>query len=443
MKAITLWLGLCLLAAPVYAKKKFFGRVVIVKGMASRHSHTGKVFSAPIKPGEKIYQGNVITTDRNAFVKVIMKDNSVFQIGPNSSFAFVKDVNGKKKKSLYELIYGQFRAFFSKQKKGKIIKIKADSVTMGIRGTSVCGDVYMHNGRKAVDMCVEKGEVAIKANVDGKVHKFVMKKGDLIRTAKVDGGKFQIKQKIPAKLMGKFSNNKLFLRDILSSKKAKIQKEDVVKKFPQVLRKIDPMPVMTPFVRRPTPTPTPIARPTPSDGDQNPTPTPTPGKDLGDLTSVGDSQGYETTRESSSTYSEGITAPSTMINPTATTLTPSTTATSATTQTTTTANSGDTTVSPTEIKPSDALIRPETLNTVTSPTKIQLIDDKPTTDTATTAVRPTTTTTVTTKPTAIIRTAPTRLDPVKLDATRTLDPVKLDATRTLDPIQSDTLRIAP
>lgn len=224
------------------------GRVVLSVGTTSLHDTNGNVFSAPIKAGERIYAGNVITTGKMAFVKVIMSDDSVFHLGPLTSFVFYKKkIKNRKRRSLYEILYGQIRGYFKKRDKGDVIKIKASAATMGIRGTEILVDVYRFEGKKETDIALLSGDMAITYNRKSKKHKTVMRPGELFRTVMDKKQTKPLIQVMPQSLLGKLADNKLFLRNTLQeSSKYKVDKSDVVDNIAPTLIDKKPSPVGIP-----------------------------------------------------------------------------------------------------------------------------------------------------------------------------------------------------
>lgn len=112
------------------------GNVAALKGNANilRHSKTLK-----IKSGIALEVKDKIVTSSQARVQVILKDNTVVTIGPNTSFVFDAYTFGTKANSqvAMHIDRGFFRSVTGKI--GKLaperFKVKTVSATIGIRGT--------------------------------------------------------------------------------------------------------------------------------------------------------------------------------------------------------------------------------------------------------------------------------------------------------------------
>ena len=131
-----------LLIFSVFADDDIIGRVVNATGTVTRvnQSHSEK-----IKSGSSIHKNDELRTSKNSFVKILMKDDTVFQLGANSKFKFEKfEFDGKnkeKRKASYNLLYGKMRGLFIKPAP-KEITLHTPSVSLGVRGTELLTDVY-------------------------------------------------------------------------------------------------------------------------------------------------------------------------------------------------------------------------------------------------------------------------------------------------------------
>ena len=123
--------GLCLSAASLAAVD---GRVFHLEGRATVNGY-------PMTLASKIRAGDVIETQRNSSVKIIMSDRSVLDIGANTEFK-ISGYQFEKKKpskwgSTFSLLKGAFR-FVSgliASTRPKKVAILTGGLTLGLRGT--------------------------------------------------------------------------------------------------------------------------------------------------------------------------------------------------------------------------------------------------------------------------------------------------------------------
>ena len=139
MKKVILFLLLFLVALPslAIAAETFAGTVKNVKGDA--FVDRGKS-TLPLKQGMKIYANDLIRTDKDGAVGIILQDNTIFSLGPNSQLAlneFVFFPDEGRFSLLVKMIKGTF-VYIS----GVIGKLSPESIevetpvgTIAIRGT--------------------------------------------------------------------------------------------------------------------------------------------------------------------------------------------------------------------------------------------------------------------------------------------------------------------
>ncbi|MBI4342737.1 MAG: FecR domain-containing protein [Candidatus Omnitrophica bacterium] len=96
--------------------------------------------------GRPIYLGDVVTTDGQSRLQVLLMDETVFTIGPNSSIVideFVYDPATADGKLSAEVLKGTFRFVTGKiaHKEPRNMKVTLPAGTIGVRGTMVAGRV--------------------------------------------------------------------------------------------------------------------------------------------------------------------------------------------------------------------------------------------------------------------------------------------------------------
>lgn len=129
--------GYCISAAD---ERPLFGKVVsITSGKAlARDGNSPQVSFRRLKPGDSVFEGDVLNTDSQAALKILMSDRTVLDIGP-STMLKVDEYKLKKVKDRdvqMSVGYGKIRALVSEKvsERGKF-KVHTRAATMGVRGT--------------------------------------------------------------------------------------------------------------------------------------------------------------------------------------------------------------------------------------------------------------------------------------------------------------------
>lgn len=126
-----------LLISTLYAG---IGEVTAAKGSVSL---TRKGFSRSVKVGLEMLRKDLITTKKRSKAQVILNDDTVITVGPESSYRFLEYAQGKNPEVLMQLDRGFFKAVTGKI--GKIaphrFKIKTRAATIGVRGTQFMAHV--------------------------------------------------------------------------------------------------------------------------------------------------------------------------------------------------------------------------------------------------------------------------------------------------------------
>ena len=116
-----------------------------------------------LKPGMLVFQGDVINTSSNSFVKVLLEDKTILDIGPTSLFhikTFEKN-HGNDRNVDTSMMYGTVRAAVSQKiEGGGKFRIKTSTVTMGVRGTEFVVKTSLNNRTGQRDSRNESGKPA-------------------------------------------------------------------------------------------------------------------------------------------------------------------------------------------------------------------------------------------------------------------------------------------
>lgn len=136
--ALTALLAICsgpALAAdadnPAGSVKSIEGRPMVIRGSAA---------AAPLTPGERIYEKDVLTTDANGSLGLIMRDNSLLSLGPRTRLVVERFLFAPEKGALASVL--RVARGSSAIVSGEIAKLQPNSMlvmtptaTIGIRGT--------------------------------------------------------------------------------------------------------------------------------------------------------------------------------------------------------------------------------------------------------------------------------------------------------------------
>lgn len=148
-----------LLGLEVFAMESI-GRVVKVHGEVMNHQDGS---SQSLKRGDHLYVGAKITSGKKSFVKIFMKDDTIFQLGPNSEFSLEKFefTTKAERTAVYNLAKGKLRSLFTVKAPTRSLKIKTPTASMGVRGTEILSDVYKYKGKVTTDIALLSGSLEI------------------------------------------------------------------------------------------------------------------------------------------------------------------------------------------------------------------------------------------------------------------------------------------
>jgi hypothetical protein len=138
------------------------GRIVKLRGEVKASNKTSGD-SAILKDGDSIFEGDLLKSDKGSFAKILMKDDTIFQLGPNTEIIFekFKFKSKEKRTATYNLVKGQLRSLFTVKSKEKSLMIKTPNTAMGIRGTEILSDVYKFKGKVKTDIALMSGKLDI------------------------------------------------------------------------------------------------------------------------------------------------------------------------------------------------------------------------------------------------------------------------------------------
>ena len=156
-----------LFAVPLYATdpgdfvarvSKYRGDVSVEEGSSGQKRVIGKV-------GAYLYEGERIVTGGSSFIKILMRDDTVFQLGSHSTLVLEKfRMNNRNDRSAtYNMLKGKMKSIFVHKADDNALLIKAPSVSMGVRGTEILVDVYkVDNDELKTDISLLEGGLVVK-----------------------------------------------------------------------------------------------------------------------------------------------------------------------------------------------------------------------------------------------------------------------------------------
>ena len=191
--------------------KNFIGTVTKSAGKVevTRKSENEKTM---VTRGIKIKKSDIIRTKKSSFVRIVMIDKTVINLGPNSIFKFEEfKLKGEgNRKSVYNFIQGKLRTAIKKKAKPGELMIKAGSVSMGIRGTEIITEITKEGGKSRTKIALVEGKVQVDARKAGVSHTkfFDLGKGVLFDSALLrEEGKLQDALKhLPSESMRKLES---------------------------------------------------------------------------------------------------------------------------------------------------------------------------------------------------------------------------------------------
>jgi hypothetical protein len=146
------------------AKSTSIGVVAILDGGVWRAPDGDIDKKVPLKRNSPVFEKDTIITGSDGFVKILMNDDTVFDLGETSKFTFEKFKLKTKqdRKAKYNFSYGKMRSIFTiKAKSKKDLQIKTPDVVMGVRGTEILADVFENKGKLTTNIALVSGKLNI------------------------------------------------------------------------------------------------------------------------------------------------------------------------------------------------------------------------------------------------------------------------------------------
>lgn len=141
--------------ASVTVAQQQAGVSAAVRGQVALARVSENVVGRQVESGDPIFLGDAITSGRDSGMQIMLMDETVFSIGPNSEIAideFVYDPATDSGKVTASVAKGVFRFITGKiaQKRPEDMTVRLPTATIGIRGTIVAGAVRAKPGSDPV-----------------------------------------------------------------------------------------------------------------------------------------------------------------------------------------------------------------------------------------------------------------------------------------------------
>ncbi|MFT6583710.1 MAG: hypothetical protein ACJAU6_004168 [Alphaproteobacteria bacterium] len=132
------------------------GVAAAVRGQVALSRPAQNVVGKKVKSGEPIFLGDAIKSGSDSGMHVMLLDETIFTIGPNSAMSideFVYDPTTNAGKVVASVTKGVFRFITDEiaRKRPEDMTVRLPTATIGIRGTIVAGAVRSGEGDPAVD----------------------------------------------------------------------------------------------------------------------------------------------------------------------------------------------------------------------------------------------------------------------------------------------------
>ncbi|MEI8348402.1 MAG: FecR family protein [Pseudomonadota bacterium] len=175
--------------------KDCIGRIVKVIGEVER-INTQQNIKGPIKDGQGIVAGDRLKTGKESYVKILMKDDTIFQMGAESEFYFKEFVMKAKdnRHAVYDISFGKLRALFINKAKKNDITLDTPTVSLGIRGTEFALNAFQHNGVWQTDIALLSGQLdvsTVNLNKNINMEKIILDAGKMLQARVELDGKFR------------------------------------------------------------------------------------------------------------------------------------------------------------------------------------------------------------------------------------------------------------
>lgn len=158
------------------AVPQFVGELKLMKGRALK---TTGGRPRPVKQGERFFPKDVVVTEDNASMKILITDDTWISVGPNSELVFTEfNFRDKDDRDIgYELKKGQLSANVRQKVKNGRIEFRSQYSSLGVRGTKLMMNYRELGGLGITEYALVEGKAEVKDS-KGELHE--LKPGERI-----------------------------------------------------------------------------------------------------------------------------------------------------------------------------------------------------------------------------------------------------------------------
>lgn len=141
------------------------------------------------KVGEKVYAKDRLVSSNSAYAKVLMNDDTILHLGPESEL-LIENFQMKTKKdreATYNILKGKVRSLFTVKSEKKTLEIKTPTASMGIRGTEFITEVFEEDNTLKTDVALLSGKIDVEilyGNFEKTDRMISMVPGQILNTGK-------------------------------------------------------------------------------------------------------------------------------------------------------------------------------------------------------------------------------------------------------------------
>lgn len=119
------------------------------------------VKEVPIANGDEIQIGKTITTKEKSFAQLVLPDETILNIGPDSQMMIEKFELSEHRKVSITHLKGQVRSIINRKNKdgNDSWKLNTRTISVGVRGTEFLSNTYSVASQSTTDVALLKGEV--------------------------------------------------------------------------------------------------------------------------------------------------------------------------------------------------------------------------------------------------------------------------------------------
>lgn len=143
---------------------------LVPKYVGELKAFKGKVFKkvsgdrlAPLTPGTRLFKDDTLVTQEKSFAKLLIVDETVMTVGPNSevNFSEFKFISKGDRKIHYTLLKGQLRGEVKNKAKEDEVIIKTKNAVLGVRGTKILANFRKVNELEISEFALESGSANV------------------------------------------------------------------------------------------------------------------------------------------------------------------------------------------------------------------------------------------------------------------------------------------